>query len=150
MPQVKTFGDRAQVRALLLQIRNVALTWVRLLQKEMREASEADVANQAARYCCFWARKCAQAGCEDNKCLHVAVFTPVWCNGPNMVFDRFSFGVSHSKSDHAPMTMFCERYIQFSETRSSAFVSRRLKFKFEEPSSVKIESHRRCGPPIRL
>ncbi|CAG8139779.1 unnamed protein product, partial [Penicillium nalgiovense] len=50
----------AQARALLLQIRNVALTWVRLLQKEMREASEADVANQAARYCFLSALFCRQ------------------------------------------------------------------------------------------
>ncbi|CAI7604411.1 unnamed protein product [Penicillium viridicatum] len=50
----------AQARALLLQIRNVALTWVRLLQKEMREASEADVVNQAARYCFLSALFCRQ------------------------------------------------------------------------------------------
>jgi hypothetical protein len=50
----------ARARALLLQVRKVALTWVRLLQNEMRAAREADAANQAARYCFLSALLCRQ------------------------------------------------------------------------------------------
>ncbi|CAG7937273.1 unnamed protein product [Penicillium salamii] len=50
----------ARARELLLKIRNVTLTWVRLLRNEMRAAKEADVANQAARYCFLSALLCRQ------------------------------------------------------------------------------------------